>query len=410
MLRNTRAVTSRQLWLVSLFAVYLGLFAFGCKTATTANTASLAANEKPALAGENTPARTTPPPATVNNHLYGGIEIGGKGVKSTVIKVEGTADGYAGEAVMPMKTVNTTIMSGVAQTGKFTPAAMEETVAEIQKIYQKMTGEFQVAPERIFVIASSGLRKPDKADVDNKEELIQKVDKAVGEKLEFLSSEDEVTFSIVGVVPIQDRRRALLMDIGSGSTKGGYREGTKEEPRFVTASIPYGTVSFTDEVSKQAPEEDTFSQEAEKLRNTLILPTLRQELGRKPGFMNRRKVYLSGGIVWAMANLMYPTNREALVHFRPQDIEMFAYRAKKDPEALLAPNLSGIKDEKARQAIEDELQRVGETFTPKNLVAGAELLRAVSRACRLSKKQLYFTRLASMGWLLKYVEYQAQEN
>jgi hypothetical protein len=176
-------------------------------------------------------------------------------------------------------------------------------------------------------------------------------------------------------------------------------------------SIPFGTVSFTDEITKQGGKGDNFSQQAERLRGEVLLPALRQELGRKPGLVNRRRVYLSGGIVWAMTTLLHPANRDADVKITAEDISTFANRALSGDKSLLNPTLSGIADAKTRQEVEQEKEQIIDSFSPHNLIAGAELLQAVYSEFKLSDKEVSFSRYNSMGWgwLLTYVKSQPGE-
>ena len=350
---------------------------------------------------------TTLPLTEANKSFYGGIEIGSKGIKAIVLKVDASET----KALMPFKSVNTTLMSGVAQTGKFSPEAMDDAAKTVKKLYTQMRDQYNVATERIHIIGSSGLKKPDSSDVDNKDELVKKVESATGAKMSFLDAEHEVLYSISGTVPSQYLTTGILVDIGSGNTKGGYQESNQGDERFITMNVPFGTVSFTDEITKQGGKDDDFAQQAERLRAEILLPALRQELGRNPGLVNRRLVYLSGGIVWAMTTLLHPANREAEVKITAEDISTFANRALSGDKSLLNPNLSGIADEKTRQEVEEEQRQIIDTFSPQNLIAGAELLQAVSGEFKLKEKEVSFSRYNSMGWgwLLTYVKSEAAE-
>jgi serine/threonine protein kinase len=353
---------------------------------------------------------TTLPLTTANKSSYGGIEIGSKGIKAIALKVDASKEGYETKALMPLKTVNTTLMSGVAQTGKFSPEAIDDTAKAVKNLYTQMRDQYGVATERIHIIGSSGLKKPDSSDVDNKDELVKKIESATGARMSFLDAEHEVLYTISGTIPSQYLSTGILVDIGSGNTKGGYQEGNQGD-RFVTMSIPFGTVSFTDEITKQGGKGDNFSQQAERLRGEVLLPALRQELGRKPGLVNRRRVYLSGGIVWAMTTLLHPANRDADVKITAEDISTFANRALSGDKSLLNPTLSGIADAKTRQEVEQEKEQIIDSFSPHNLIAGAELLQAVYSEFKLSDKEVSFSRYNSMGWgwLLTYVKSQPGE-
>lgn len=340
-----------------------------------------------------------------NRTLYGGIEIGAKGVKGVVMKIDVSPNGFDPKALMPLKTINTTLMSGVAQTGKFSPETIDETAKAVKKLYSQMQDQFKVAPERIHIIGSSGLQKSDRHAVDNKDELARKIESVTGSKMSFLEFEQEVRDSITGTVPTEYLNTAILVDIGSGNTKGGYQAGNVADD-FVTMSIPYGTVSFTDEIKKQGGTDDNFAQQAERLRGEILVPALRQEVEKKPGLVNRRKIYLTGGIVWVMATLLHPTNRDTYVKITAEDVNTFVRQALSGDSSLLnPPALASIEDAKKRQEVLD----AKDAFLPKNLIAGAELLQAVYSEFKLADKEVYFFRDDSKGWgwLMTYIKAEA---
>src|SRR6266705_1372620 len=66
--------------------------------------------------------------STARADPYGGIEIGAKGVKATALDVTGGAEGFDTKSLMA-KTQNTTLVSGLASTGRFDAKALEDTAA-----------------------------------------------------------------------------------------------------------------------------------------------------------------------------------------------------------------------------------------------------------------------------------------
>jgi hypothetical protein len=139
-----------------------------------------------------TPSTTTGLPLTAENkNLYGGIEIGAKGIKAVILKVDSSKEEYEAKALKPMQSIDTALMSGVSQTGKFSPKEIDETAAVVKKLYTEMQDQYRVATERIYIIGSSGLQKPGQynSDVDNKDELVRKIESATGGKMVFLNAE-----------------------------------------------------------------------------------------------------------------------------------------------------------------------------------------------------------------------------
>jgi hypothetical protein len=250
---------------------------------------------------------------------------------------------------------------------------------------------------------------------------------ATGKAMSFLSVEMEVQLSIAGTIPVQredenrpgnERQAAMLIDIGSGNTKGGYQQATPAPAtgipvdEFVTMGIPYGTVTFTNEASRYRKDEadlHAFALDAVALSPKLLNEQLGKEIAKKPGLIARERLYLTGGIVWAMATLLHPENRRAFVPLTVEDINLFHYLARTDVNSLLNPDLLFINDETRRQEAKKEIESVKTVFTPRNIIAGAEILSAVSTEFKLQDRKIWFARYGSLSWILSYVRGQAEK-
>ena len=352
--------------------------------------------------------------------LYGGIEIGSKGVKATVIRVTEGEEGNIIKLIYA-EVVNTTLMQ--LKDNKFAPDVIRDTVQAVQRLHGRMLAEYKVPEERINIIGSSGLR------ADNPQDLVQAVRDKLGKPLSFLDVESEVQLSIVGTIPQRYRTKSgwadnrgvsVLIDIGSGNTKGGYqviRQMPTGAPDYdyVTVGIPKGTVSFTNEVSQAVSDNDeleAFARKARELSPASLRSALRKEMERKPGLFNRQRVYLTGGIVWAMATLLHPDDRRTLVPLTSDEIEMFYRQVTRDPQGLqklLNPDLSKrIPNRAMRKDAEKELEAVRNSFSPRNLIAGAEILRAVNQEFSLTGKRIRFARYGYLAWILSYVRLQVE--
>jgi hypothetical protein len=354
--------------------------------------------------------------------LYGGIEVGSKGVKATAIRVTENEEGY-GVKLVYAEVVNTTIMQ--LKDNKFAPEVIRDTVQAISKLLTRMKNEYKVPVERINVVGSSGVR------ADNPQDLIRAVRESTGKTMAFLDVETEVQLSIVGTIPQRYRTKAggwadnrgisMLLDVGSGNTKGGYQvirqiPTGEADYDYVTVGIPKGTVSFTNEVNQAAGESadlSAFAQRARGLSQVSVRSALRKEIERKPGLFNRQRVYLTGGIVWAMATLLHPEDRRTFVPITAEEIDMFYRMVTSDPQSLqklLNPNLTKkISNRQTRLEAEKEIESVRNAFSPRNLIAGAEILKAVRTDFNLSGKRVRFARYGYLSWILSYVRLQVGE-
>jgi len=370
----------------------------------------------PAGTVQNSLSAQTRKQSVSTDELHGGIEIGSKGVKAIALRISGDGEDY-NLKILYAEILNTTLMQ--TQDGRFTPEAIRDTANAVQRFYQRMQQEYRVPADQIHLVVSSGVT------ADNSQELSAEIAKRTGQTPPFLDVDTEVQLMVAGAIPkryksgrtwYDNRGIAVLIDVGSGNTKGGYQQVRQTTIGnagydYVTWGISKGTVTYTTEVNKEAGETadyTAFGKAAQALSEELLRSPLRYEVARKPGLLNRRKVYLSGGIVWAMATLLHPEDRRTFTPLTVDDINNFYNRAIADPEKLLEPDTSRIVNTALRQEAEREVESVRNTFTPKNLIAGAEILRAVAAEMKLTGKRFSFVRYGHLAWILSYVRLQAE--
>ena len=88
--------------------------------------------------------------------LHGGIEIGAKGVKATVIDLK-TVAGVHDVHVLFSGTANTNL-SNVSPDGKFQPEALRATLAAVERFLKTMEKELQVPRDHIYIVGSRAIR------------------------------------------------------------------------------------------------------------------------------------------------------------------------------------------------------------------------------------------------------------
>ncbi len=353
----------------------------------------------------------------LSDQLYGGIEIGSKGVKAIALRIAGEGEDYTVK-ILYAEIINTTPMQ--TQDDRFTPEAIRDTANAVQRFYLRMQQDYRVPADQIHIVISSGVVGK------NPQDLSAEIFRRTGQTPPFLELDTEVQLTVAGAIPkryksgkawFDNRGISVLIDVGSGNPNGGYQQVRHTTLGnagydYVTWGISKGTVTYTNEVNKvagEAADYPAFAKSSQALSETLLRAPLRYEAARKPGLLNRRKVYLSGGIAWAMATLLYPQDRRTFTPLTVNDINNFYIRAVANPDALLEPDLSRIANPVVRAEAEREIESVRNTFTPKNLIAGAEILRAVAQEMKLADKRMYFVRYGHLAWILSYVRLQAEK-
>ncbi len=359
-------------------------------------------------------------PGEVNHiQLHGGIEIDPEGIKVAVIRVSDSPQKPGVEVVF---TEEFSVALRRDRGGKFTQEVVKTAGQTIKDYYTLIQQQYRVPLQNIHVIGSSDL------NAGNLEDLSTEVRNNTGAIITFLDLMSDAQLSVIGTVPrryregsawFDNRSQSVVIDIGSYKIKGGYqqlRQPLVGDPyyEFVAVGIPRGTTSFTDEVNAAAGEESgigKFAISARALIDSSLRESLRNELKRRPGLAYRKKIYLNGAIVGAMMTLLHPEDRQSILSITVDDINTFYQQAVSSPQTLLNPSLSRIRNDGVRKEVERELEAVKSIFSPKNLIAGAAILKSLSSECNFQEegKKILFARFSNMGSILSYLLLQAGE-
>jgi hypothetical protein len=345
--------------------------------------------------------------------LFAGIELGNEDIKAIAIRITNKKEGAG------IKLVNSEIVDLPLELNGTSPAQVAERAAEaVEKLLLQLQQQYQVPPEQIYLIGRSAL------DAKVREELGSAIKRRAGKTVVFLDQATETQLSIVGIIRkrervgstlIDNRSSSILIEVGNYGTKGGYellRYTPAAQYDFVTMNVAKGTVNFTDDALKAIGVNGDWTALIKHVRITgaaSVRKELRAELASKPGIASRKRVFLTGGIVRALATLLYPAERQTFVPLTTKDIADFAAQASRNQQALLRPNLSDISDRKVRQEVEKELADVRNRFTSQQLIVGAELLKIISSELNWQDKKLWFARFGNLGCVLSYVRLQAEK-
>ena len=331
--------------------------------------------------------------AQAAKQVHAGIELGGRGVKCTVLEI--APDGLLRRLFS--KTTNTTL-SVLDMGGDFRKEAIDDAVKAIADYHKICREKFEVPEVRVHVVGSSGVPA-----AKNRADFVAAVKKAIGKEIVFIDDKTEVALTFLGVIPKPERGDSIALDIGGGNTKGGY---IPDKKALVYVAIPLGSVTFArkviaaEKLSKGEPLEDV----ARRLGETELVKPLREGAKSMPELARRKKVYLSGGMVWALTSIVRPEAvDDAYVTFTKKDIDAFAKAVRKTPGKFPGVDLAKIEDAGRRLRAKAQLDAVAKAYQSENLIAGAEILLALATAFDLGEKTLLFPRNGSFGWLTAYV-------
>jgi Ppx/GppA phosphatase family len=393
---------------ISLLTGILAALGVGCRTVVSSSLPNPSASASASPSKETGSQCRTDKLVKKSGNLFGAIEVGGKGVKGKVIQELATLneDGAKLTIFRKEKIEDRNVTAVDPNSKSATVEAVKSTFHDIQK-------RFNISCEQIVIYGSSGLAEK----APHKEVIAQEVRQATGRTMKFITSEEEASFVFDGVVPAWRLNEVIVVDIGSGNTKGAYLDSNN---KHITFSFPFGTVTFTNEVKESQGNID-FTKAAENVKQKKLVPQIASEVQLKPGMQTLPRVYLAGGISWSLFTLTRPCSKEYTVRgkreerldsFAPissEDIKTFYYNATQDRKALFNPDLSNCSAER-REEVQKEIAKIKtDTFSEDNLIAGAEILRAFNQELNFSGKQVFFVRSAKDALPIGYLKQQLKK-
>lgn len=341
--------------------------------------------------------------ADVDSGPYAVIEVGSKGVRSFLFDLDATryekcqADAAAYLQCLDLKqhdAINVNPLRGDAISA--TADAVATHAAELKQHHR-------VLDTRIYIVGSSGI-----ANVEHRDRLVVAIEDRVqpAYAMDFVAADDEAKYGfngVLGLFPAQYReelrRHALVIDIGSGNTKGAYLDVSGDGERLAGFSVPWGTVSATNQIDANRGS-GAFLPAAVDWRDNAFLPELRSALDGSPGARDRDFILLIGGMPWALVTLTQPDAAQNTIPSVDVDNIEGLLRDASAPDAearLCSANPHNTPG--------SDVARVCTVFSTNNLVAGAHILTAFAQelAFGSDKKQVYFFRASQFAWPLDYL-------
>lgn len=342
-----------------------------------------------------------------SGNLYGVIEVGSTGIKGEIIQElpKPNEDGF--------KFISREEKIEERNAKAVEPKAQSEAVSSVKSMFDEIKTRFSIPCEQIVIYGSSGVAQK----APNKDALAKEIQKETGRVMEFISPEEEAYLVFDGVVPEWRRNEVVMIDIGSGNIKGAYLKNSNKD-KHTTFDIPLGTKTFTREITNQQGTLE-FTKAAINVKRKVLIPQIRDTLQRKPGVQNLSRIYLAGGISWALSTLMRPCDDEQeirnireervakFLRLYPADINTFYYNAARDRKTLFEPDLSKCTPEQ-KNKVKKNIEKIRKNiFSQYNLIAGAEILRALSDELKFSEKErIFFARYAIKALPTGYLKKQ----
>ena len=320
--------------------------------------------------------------------LYAGIEIGSKGVKMSVLDVDNIRKGDY--VVSAFWTENVGIARGIGIDGNLAQEDIDNAVAVVATNYEKLKSEYKLIEEHIYIVGSSGV-----AMAENKQLLVDAVKKATNKDMEYIDAGNEGKMLLRGCVPPNDYTDAMVLDIGGGNTKGGYVDTRNGDVLvFFPISLDFGSITLTEAVNKKIKNN---SLEEYNAKSFGFMPIVRNQINAmyasRPESLEKNKIFMSGGAVWAFYTLMNGAAKKPFSVFKLEDVIYY--------DQVLKNNFARYEDLAKN---DKEMAKVLKVYSQKHLISGVNILLACLEALPdVNSKKLYFAKEGQIAWLVSYI-------
>ncbi|MFW0739880.1 exopolyphosphatase [Flavobacterium sp. T12S277] len=323
---------------------------------------------------------------------YGGIEIGDKEIKMTVIEVQNPK-----KRVYELKaswTENIEMAAGIPIECMFTQTDVDNIAQVILSNYKKMQATYNIKNSNIYIVAPSSVDMANNANF-----LIKKVKAYTSKNLEIISPSSEASLFIKGCIPQKNYFDSVVLDIGLKNTKGGYLSKTDDGNTSYQLTSDIGILTLTEKINHILKHNQLYN-----FNETIFnyLPKLREDLSKmylnSPQCQTKINIYLSGEAVWAFYTLI--NEKEA-----PDNYNEIKYTDILSSKFVVENNFNKIK---TAALTNKDLKKVLESYSQKNLIAAGDLLlTALEEIQDTDKKKVFFAKHGQISWLLSYISNRA---
>lgn len=349
---------------------------------------------------------------------FGVIEIGGSGVKATIVEFvtpprDSIASGLDLKVVrrFPIKNVDPAFAENVPKVA----AAIDALIADLKARYD-------LDPLHIYITAASGLNMDGKGTA-----LRLAVDAAAAGRagaLSFVSPAEQAQFGFNGVVNCQRlahrRQQTLFIDVGSSeivAAAAGPRTGACGSESISALTFGFGVKTGARLLGQQGGALDAPADTVDAMVKHVLEAS-------PPRALSRERVYWGGGIVWTVATMLHPEDGSGYVRLQPDDFARIGAQLRADAACLTDPvmalradpecgivdvNFSAVRDVDQRVRVAaDHREIVTSIYTREQLMAGIEILLALIKQLDLTNSEVFFARPSLNAWTMGYL--LAQEN
>jgi exopolyphosphatase/pppGpp-phosphohydrolase len=325
-----------------------------------------------------------------SKEYYAGIEIGGKGMKITILQLLNLKNGSYN--VIDSWSENIPISKNISKEGVISEDDMIFTLNLLKQNYDNLRYNKSIKKDNIYVVVSSGV-----GIALNINDFLDKINRLLHVKSKVISVEEEIKLMIIGGIPFKKLNESIAIDVGGSNTKGGYLIDNDKEKNdnFLPINSNYGTVTLTEKIKKNLINPDDFNEfmlNSKKFSDS-IKQSFKTILSANSIFNRRNNLYFSGGTIWAFITLSQNKDKN--------DYKIFSLEEVKSYQKDLIFNFE--KFQKLSYTNPD-VKKVLDTYSRQYLISGnIILLNIMENINNIETKNIYFVSNGHLSWLKAYI-------
>lgn len=347
-------------------------------------------------------------PAQAQQSRFGVIEVGGSGVKASVVAIEdASVSGEAGGL-----SLRTIYDYPIGNLNPAFAAQIEPVATLIGQRTRDMQQRYALNPLQIYLVGASGLQQtPHGAALA---EAINRTVAGQAGQFRYISAADQARYGYNGVVNCRRlaHRRAdvVFVDIGSSeiiaaAIKAPAPRCGQEEVATLGFGFGVKSARFNDQSGMSTSALHSEIQSALALAD--------------PALSNRTRIYLGGGIVWMLASFVHPNAAGAYVSLSQDDIDRMNKQLLADPRCVIDPvmaqrpdpscafldiDFSQVRDPAQRARVSsDHRELTTSIYSEEQMRTGVAILAAFADTLNFRERPVFFARSALRAWVLGFL-------
>ena len=323
-----------------------------------------------------------------SQNLYGGIEIGSKGLKVYIVDKKNNLENDF--EIKSFWSSNISIQRGIVYQSELLTQDIESTGKDVLVDYNKLITEYNIDKEKIYVFISSGV-----SAAKNINDLVAKIKDLTSILAIKMNSETESRYLFKACVLNKNLNNSIVIDLGGGSTSVGFMKLKNEKPTFNSINIDTGTVALSESIFMNAinPSAKDFTKLIDTYKPELQTK-IKTKLDSEPILETKTKVYLTGGSPWAFSTLTNKGDvKEKYSEFKLKDVQEY--------DLLLRNKFNDFKE---LAKTNEEVALVLSTYSNENLIAANTiLLTTLKNLKKIADKKLYYVKQSEISWLVSFI-------